>query len=123
MNSCLNIIYPGNVRELANIVERAIVLSEDRRISARSLPPAIKEQNGLLSAMVLPQGLEGEQAADQEVKPLRIALEGPERQIIRQALETNDWNRQQTADQLQINRTTLYKKIRYYGLDKLARTA
>ena len=115
--------YPGNVRELANIVERAIVLSEERRISPRSLPPVVKEQNGLLSAMVLSQGLEGEQILDQDVKPLRIALEGPERQIIRQALETNDWNRQQTADQLQINRTTLYKKIRYYGLDKLARTA
>ena len=50
--------------------------------------------------------------------PLRKALEGPERQIILAALESNNWNRQQTADQLEINRTTLYKKIKQYGLEE-----
>ncbi len=53
---------------------------------------------------------------------LREALEEPERQIILAALEANDWNRQKTADQLQINRTTLYKKIKQYGLEQFGRT-
>ena len=44
-------------------------------------------------------------------------MEEPERQIILAALEANGWNRQKTADQLQINRTTLYKKIKQYGLE------
>ena len=46
-----------------------------------------------------------------------------EKQIILAALEANDWNRQKTADQLQINRTTLYKKIKQYDLEEYGRTA
>lgn len=48
---------------------------------------------------------------------LREALEGPERQIILEALRQHDWNRAATADTLQINRTTLYKKMKRLGLD------
>ena len=47
---------------------------------------------------------------------LKEALEGPERQIIREVLESNDWNRNATADALGINRTTLYKKMKRLGL-------
>ena len=49
--------------------------------------------------------------------PLEAALEGPERRIIEAALKRNDWNRQATASELDINRTTLYKKMRKYRLD------
>ena len=49
--------------------------------------------------------------------PLTVALEGPERQIIEAALKRNAWNRQATAAELDINRTTLYKKMRKYRLD------
>ena len=45
-------------------------------------------------------------------------LEEPEKQIILASLEANAWNRQKTADQLEINRTTLYKKIKQYGLEE-----
>ncbi|MHC4291615.1 MAG: helix-turn-helix domain-containing protein, partial [Planctomycetota bacterium] len=48
---------------------------------------------------------------------LKQALEGPERAIIRAALKENDWNRQYTAKALDINRTTLYKKMKRYGLE------
>ena len=48
---------------------------------------------------------------------LREALEGPERQIILQALRQHSWNRAATADALDINRTTLYKKMKRLGLD------
>ena len=46
------------------------------------------------------------------------ALETPERRIILGALDANDWNRQETASSLDINRTTLYKKMKRYGLDR-----
>ncbi len=52
--------------------------------------------------------------------PLAEAMKGPERDILLQALEANGWNRGQTAKQLDINRTTLYKKIRQYRLDEPA---
>ncbi len=51
---------------------------------------------------------------------LREALETPERQIILGALDAHDWNRQETAVSLDINRTTLYKKMKRYGLDRRA---
>lgn len=52
--------------------------------------------------------------------PLAEAMKEPERKILLAALEANGWNRQQTAKDLDINRTTLYKKIRLYRLDEPA---
>jgi DNA-binding NtrC family response regulator len=49
--------------------------------------------------------------------PLSIALEMPEKKIIEAALKRNHGNRQHTADELNINRTTLYKKMLKYGID------
>ena len=48
---------------------------------------------------------------------LKTALTQPERQLIIQALESNGWNRQNTAKALGINRTTLYKKMKKYNID------
>ena len=45
------------------------------------------------------------------------ALEEPEKRIIQAALRANNWNRQVTAQLLEINRTTLYKKMKRYGLE------
>jgi DNA-binding NtrC family response regulator len=47
---------------------------------------------------------------------LRDALEGPERQIILEVLKLNNFSRNLTAEQLGINRTTLYKKMKRLGL-------
>jgi transcriptional regulator of acetoin/glycerol metabolism len=49
-------------------------------------------------------------------KALKDAMSVPERAIILEVLEQNNWNRNATADQLGINRTTLYKKMRRLGL-------
>ena len=49
--------------------------------------------------------------------PLAQAMLEPERRIILAALQANGWNRQETARQLQINRTTLYKEMRQLGID------
>src|SRR5204863_403158 len=49
--------------------------------------------------------------------PLEKAMETPEKQILLAALKANNWNRQVTAEQLDINRTTLYKKMKRFGLD------
>ena len=47
-------------------------------------------------------------------------MKAPERRILLSALQANDWNRGETAKQLDINRTTLYKKIRLHRLDEPA---
>jgi DNA-binding NtrC family response regulator len=99
--------WPGNVRELENVVERAVVLTKNRRIEVNDLP-----ENLIEKAQAAPddEGVYRPQS-------LKRALEEPEKHIIRKALEANNWNRQTTAQILEINRTTLYKKMKRYGLD------
>ena len=53
-------------------------------------------------------------------RTLKQSLESPERQIIREVLEANHWNRNLTAEMLGINRTTLYKKMKRLGLEDIA---
>ncbi len=110
--------YPGNVRELENVVERAVVLSKSSRIDVGDLPPHLGDGTGD-AASPLVRAAGGSLNFDpSRPLPLRKALEEPERQIILAALQANDWNRQKTSDQLDINRTTLYKKIKYFGLEE-----
>lgn len=98
--------WPGNVRELENAVERAIVVCKARHISTADLPPRLLEQDKTVDL-----------DPDHQPVSLKEALEAPEKRIIEAALRANAWNRQLTAEQLGINRTTLYKKMKRYGLD------
>jgi DNA-binding NtrC family response regulator len=96
--------WPGNVRELQNVVERAVLLGKGDQIRVEDLPASLVQAAPLL---VHPVGN----------RTLKAALEGPERQIILEVLELNQWNRHATADALGINRTTLYKKMKRLGLE------
>lgn len=99
--------WPGNVRELQNVVERCVLLGRNDIIGLHDLPPEMRVPGvGGASGSV---GYTGQS--------LKEALEGPERQIILEVLELNQWNRNETADQLGINRTTLYKKMKRLGLE------
>lgn len=100
--------WPGNVRELQNVVERSVLLGRNDVIQLHELPPEMRVPGAAGSAGVV-TGYAGQS--------LKEALEGPERQIILEVLELNRWNRNETADQLGINRTTLYKKMKRLGLE------
>ena len=117
--------YPGNVRELENVIERAVVLSTRPTIGVEDLPPYVVENTSSLMPTLARAGLMVDDAVDAPdtpwvPTPLEAAMMEPERRILLKALRANDWNRQSTAEQLQINRTTLYKKIKQHGLDRLA---
>ena len=98
--------WPGNVRELENAVERAVVLTKAREVDVAGLPPKLVAS---VAAAPAPAPL--------ALLPLKEALEGPEKAVIEAALRAHGWNRQETAEALQINRTTLYKKMKRYGLE------
>jgi DNA-binding NtrC family response regulator len=104
--------WPGNVRELENAVERAVVLCRRPQIDVEDLPDSIQAFNSVQPST--PRT--GDEVYDRPL-PLEVALEGPERRIIEAALQRNAWNRQATAAELDINRTTLYKKMRKYRMD------
>jgi len=98
--------WPGNVRELQNVIERAVLLGKNQVIGLEDLPSHL-----LAAGPVLVES--------SSTRTLKEALEAPERQIILNVLESNQWNRHATADALGINRTTLYKKMKRLGLEDM----
>jgi DNA-binding NtrC family response regulator len=108
--------FPGNVRELRNVIERAAVLTTSPTIGIESLPETLSRPSMVTSP--LPSGSSPSPAdAPWIPTPLEEALKVPEREILLRALRANLWNRVKTADQLAINRTTLYKKMKLLGID------
>ncbi len=95
--------WPGNIREIENVIERATLLSKSKFISPDDLPETIKAEPS-------------RQVKGYKPTSLKEALAEPEKDIIRRALEANHWSRQATAKALQINRTTLFKKMKHFGL-------
>ena len=96
--------WPGNVRELENVIQRACILAQSRYVQLADLPPQVLESAS------------PDEDGPQSLLPLREALGQAEERIIRKYLGINDGNRQQTAEMLGINRTTLFNKMRKFGL-------
>ncbi len=100
--------WPGNVRQLENCVERAVVLSSSAQIGTEDLPTRVP--GGAATAPVVVPANTG------PVRPLREALAVAETQIIEQALAHCGGNREQAARVLAVNRSTLFHKLRKYGI-------
>jgi transcriptional regulator with PAS, ATPase and Fis domain len=94
--------YPGNVREMKNIIEYAVMLSRGT-IDVQDLPQYLVRQN-----MHPRYYLVGSDRAH--------SLQEGERMTLFKALEANNWHIQNTADNLGINRTTLWRKMKRYKL-------
>lgn len=107
MNSLRRYRWPGNVRELQNVIERAVLLGKGGAIGLEDLPATLASGTNITAESIVGRSL-------------KEALAEPERQIIREVLDANNWNRNVTAETLGINRTTLYKKMKRLGLEDLA---
>ncbi|MCP4574581.1 MAG: PAS domain S-box protein [bacterium] len=93
--------FPGNVRELENLVERAFVLKRGGVIEPADLPPALRPEEG----------------GGEDVASGPLSLRDLERQAIVAALERNRWHRLAAAEELGIHKTTLFRKIAAYGIE------
>ena len=96
--------FPGNVRELKNILERAVALCDGPRIMTHDL--AALEQDA------------DEASAGQETVTLKDSVAAAERQAIQQALHRNEWVMGKAAADLDISRKSLWEKIKRYGIEK-----
>lgn len=113
--------WPGNVRELEKAVEHAVLVSPAAVIGAADLPEPVVGGDGAdeltmstaSGTLVIPALADGWTPTT-----LDDVMSQCERQVLRAALDANDWNRSETARQLNINRATLYKKVRAYRLDE-----
>jgi DNA-binding NtrC family response regulator len=100
--------WPGNVRQLENVIERAVILTKSATIGAADLPDEVRAHKNA--------GGSGSGGGNGHVMPLKKALETPEKDLILKALVAHRGSRQETAAALGINRTTLYKKMKRYGI-------
>lgn len=116
-----NYDYPGNVRELKNIVERLIVLTPDNgRVDVIHLPRELIQSN-VEALPVVPIAAADQMIAPHAWKPgvaIESYLETIEESIIAKAFEMAEHNQVQAADLLGLNRGTLQYKIKKYNLAK-----
>jgi transcriptional regulator of acetoin/glycerol metabolism len=91
-------VWPGNIRELQNVIERAIILSDGPSITVRDLPSNLLDTTA----------------------PTPVTtLEDVERDAIARMLHLYDGHRNHTAKALGISERSLYRKIKEYGLEEI----
>jgi len=98
--------WPGNVRELRNAMEAAVLISEGLPIALSMLPPELQRAVALKAAPVDP------------AKAVSVSLDEAQAMAIRQAIAAADGNLTRAARQLGIAKSTLYAKMRAYGLSR-----
>ena len=103
MDILLNFDYPGNVRELENILEHALIISQESEILPEHLPDYMARPAKRKKAPTIASGTVDD-------------LHARERETIIKALTTHNGNRSRTAKELGIDRTTLWRKMKRYGM-------
>ncbi len=101
--------WPGNIRELKNLIERMVIMTPEKMIEYEHLPASIKStpfnQETDISIGTI------------SATSYRDAKELFEKQFLRQKLEENNWNISRTAEEIGLERSNLHRKIKSYGLE------
>jgi transcriptional regulator with PAS, ATPase and Fis domain len=96
--------WPGNIRELRNVIERAVLLETTDKVGLSSI---VIDSEGEPTGMMLTATALGD-----------FSLEKAERELIARALQETDWQKTQAASLLGITRATLYAKVKQYNIQK-----
>ncbi|MGU3308517.1 sigma-54-dependent Fis family transcriptional regulator [Pseudomonas sp. M5A4_2d] len=101
-HALLDYAWPGNVRQLRNVLRTLAALCENGRIRLEDLPPLIRQAR---AAMVVEPRQGG-------------ALDDAERVVLLNALKRQHWHMSHTAESLGVSRNTLYRKLRKHGIER-----
>jgi len=112
--------WPGNVRQLKNCLERAVILASNGRITISELPPEVARPPVQVSAAMISSAAAFPNDSGPALQSAGSAtsLREVERQQILAALEQTGWHRGKTAEILGISPSTLYRRLRDYDLEK-----
>jgi transcriptional regulator with PAS, ATPase and Fis domain len=112
MDAMLDYEWPGNVREVQNVIKRLIILCDSQVVNFDDLPDHIQQNTRSIEP--------GEEDIFEEGLNLDEAVKDYEKRIILDALEKSKWVKTNAAKLLHINRTTLVEKIKKRNLTKTA---
>ena len=96
--------WPGNIRELENVIERLVVLTRGNEITLNNLPEFLRRERGVLEELRL------------DLPPQGISLDAIEKELILRALKKFDWNQTQAARYLDLSRKTLIYRMEKYDI-------
>jgi DNA-binding NtrC family response regulator len=101
--------WPGNIRELKNVIERAIILGNEETLAVDHLPPEITSRAETAAATTL---------VTFKLPPEGVDIEEVEKELIRQALENNDWNQSKAAKKLNLGVDAFRYRMKKFGFLK-----
>jgi two-component system nitrogen regulation response regulator NtrX len=101
--------WPGNIRELRNLVERLVIMTQAKEVRAEDIPAPFNKQTDAETALT----------STLKAGSFKEAKENFEKAFIASKLQEFKWNVSQTADAIGIERSNLHKKIKAYGLESL----
>jgi DNA-binding NtrC family response regulator len=113
--------WPGNVRQLKNCLERAVILANNGRITTAELPPEVVRPATPISALTTAPQHAATADFSVNASSTPTSLRDVERQQILSALEQTGWHRGKTAEILGISPSTLYRRLRDYNLERRPR--
>ncbi|MEO0514795.1 MAG: helix-turn-helix domain-containing protein [Planctomycetota bacterium] len=102
--------WPGNIRQLMNVIQNMVVIAEGPTLEPRHLPPEISPPGNHAESGVTGSG------GGAKFSGGGMSLDQLEKQAIRDTLRTTAGNREQAAKMLGIGERTLYRKLKEYGL-------
>ncbi len=119
MEYLMNYDYPGNVRELENILEHAMVLSRGTHLTVHTLPKEVVQTQAGLMQIGETQPPPGSLLQVDVTRP--DPLSNVERETILKVLDQCNWKLGTAAERLNMSRTTLWRRMKRFGLEKTVR--